>query len=216
MASLGELDSPLDELTPDNKSQPKTDSDEPVIDHLLLASMQEQAQKKGYAEGHAQGHIDGYAQGVEDAKRDAQEIANKAAQEQEGLIKTLFADLSTKIDINSNDLSKTLTLIALNVGKHFAGKAVVEDPEIIENKIRQLLDQQSGLIAPVRIRLHPLDANTIEKALSDELNHAGWEVVRDEGISRGGCRVMSRHTEIDGTWEHQQAQIDRLILEALG
>ncbi|NMC20208.1 MAG: hypothetical protein GYA33_07275 [Thermogutta sp.] len=90
-------------------------------------------------------------------------------------------------------------------------REVERDPQVAWPLVREALESAAG--APhLRLRLHPLDhaalAPQAEKLLK-ELSPLGTaEIISDQAITRGGCRVETQFSVIDQQFERQLARIE--------
>ncbi|REK15921.1 MAG: hypothetical protein DWQ37_08910 [Planctomycetota bacterium] len=105
---------------------------------------------------------------------------------------------------------------ALNVAMAIAGRVVrreaAKSPDVTLDLVREALELAAGR-AHVQLRLHPEDLATLGPhldRLSVELGRmAAPEVIADQAISRGGCRVDTQHGAIDQQFEAQLARIEQ-------
>ena len=54
---------------------------------------------------------------------------------------------------------------------------------------------------PAKLLLNPQDALLIEANQGRSLSDAGWRIVHDHDISRGGCRLETGSHDVDATIE---------------
>ncbi len=91
------------------------------------------------------------------------------------------------------------------------------DPQVSWPLVREALELAAG--APhLRLRLHPLDhaalAPQAEKLLRELAPAAKAEIVSDEAVTRGGCRVETQFSVIDQQFERQLARIEEELTGA--
>lgn len=67
--------------------------------------------------------------------------------------------------------------------------------------------------ASARLMLHPADVAIVREGLGEQIKQHGWQLIEDESIERGGCRIESDATHIDATnntrWERAVAALGR-------
>lgn len=160
-----------------------------------IASARAQAHAEGYATGREEGRAAGLAEGralAEQERLSLQQIAEtfgtEIAQANE-LIANEMLDLSL-------DLAKAMLKTALNVR-----------PELIIPLVREAIHYLPTLQQPTLLHLHPDDAAIVATHMKDELNTAGWRVVEDPHMNRGGCRVEAVTNQIDATTQTRWQRI---------
>jgi flagellar assembly protein FliH len=147
----------------------------------------EQAHAEGYAAGLEEGHVIGLEQGRAEAETErlalkeiAETFGTEVAQANE-LIASDMLDLSL-------DLAKAMLKTALNVR-----------PELIVPLVREAIHYLPTLQQPALLHLNPDDALLIAHHMGDEISTAGWRVVDDPHMDRGGCRIETASNQIDAT-----------------
>jgi flagellar assembly protein FliH len=107
--------------------------------------------------------------------------------------------------------------LALAIAEQIVHKAVAEDPTIVASVLEQA--RQEVLDARhIRIRLNPADHRVLAELRPDLLrlgNDHGRviEVVADEELSRGGCRLETEIGVVDATVPTQIAEVRRQLLD---
>ena len=102
--------------------------------------------------------------------------------------------------------------LAAAIARRLIRRELTRQPEIPLTLVREALELAAGS-AQVRIHLHPQDRQALEGHVQmlDARRCPGWaaaELIADEGISPGGCRVETRFGAIDQQFEAQLARID--------
>ena len=77
--------------------------------------------------------------------------------------------------------------------------------------VREVLGDASTAPAPAMLRVHADDAELIRQTLGAELDAAGWTLIVDAAIERGGCRVQTRFGETDATLQTRWAELTRAL-----
>lgn len=105
---------------------------------------------------------------------------------------------------------KRATHVAIAISKRILGRELTHDPKITLNLVTEALELAEGS-ADVRILMNPHDLETLGdeiRRLTAEVSRlAPSEVLPDESVGRGGCRVETRHGAIENSFE---AQLDRI------
>lgn len=105
---------------------------------------------------------------------------------------------------------KSVLSLAGAIATRLVRQAVIETPQLAAPLIRETLELAAK--APrVRIRLNPEDEKTLRPVVTQILQElslaATGEIVPDQSITRGGCRVETEFGSIDQQFESQLARI---------
>lgn len=155
------------------------------------AAGMEEGRAAGFEQGKTQGYDQGYAEGL--AKGRAQ-----AAQERERLLQVaqLFGD---EIAQANERIASDILDLALDLAKAMLKNALNVRPELVIPVIGEAVRYLPSLQQPALLYLHPEDARLAATLMGDELTKAGWRIVEDGAMERGGCRVDTASNQIDAT-----------------
>jgi flagellar assembly protein FliH len=152
-----------------------------------VAAAREQARLEGYAAGMAQGRNAGLDEGRAQAAQEKihlQQIAEtfgfEVAQANEAIAQDML-DLAL-------DLAKAMLKTALDVR-----------PERVLPIVGEAIRYLPTLQQPALLFLNPADALLVQQQMGEELVKAGWRIVDDVQLERGGCRVETASNQIDAT-----------------
>lgn len=102
--------------------------------------------------------------------------------------------------------------LAVAIASRVVRREVAQSPPITLGLVREALELAAGS-SHVQLRLHPDDLNALGThvtRLVDELARLGsCEIVADEHIERGGCRLDTRFGTIDQQFGAQLARIEQ-------
>lgn len=157
----------------------------------------EAAREEGFAKGHEEGLIAGEAEMREKTKLALEPIRHLALG---------FATALNSLDVEMGD---QLAGIALKIGHQLALDGIKQNPEAVLSLVRAVLHSDPEMIGKPRLRVNPEDAEMVINAFGSEIEALGWKVIPDDQITRGGCKVLSTHGEIDATWESRWANIQQ-------
>jgi len=108
---------------------------------------------------------------------------------------------------------RTAVQLATAIAQRVIRREVQRTPEITLTLVREALELASAS-GELQLRLHPADYESLGphvRRISDELTRLGKvQLVADESIERGACRVDSRFGTID---QQFAAQLDRIEQE---
>lgn len=198
---MGELDRPA-------PTEPRATADacRPATDP---ASEQKALREKVRREAHRQGHAEGLAAGREAGYRDGLESGRTAGRaELEAERERMLAQMSTLLDgmrqaLDSLDagIGDALVDVALAAARRLADDTLEAHPEKVLDVVRRLLREEPLYGGKPQLCLHPDDQALVETHLGPALTAAGWQLVADGTLQRGGCRVTGTEGELDATRE---------------
>ncbi len=153
---------------------------------------------------HHQARRDGYQAGLKEGRQSA------ASQvEQLGVLAGAFASQTAELD---GRLAQQALDVALEVARRMLHAALEIKPELVLPVVRDAVRSLPASGEARRLCLHPDDAALVREILGDALGAAGWTIVDDNTLPRGGCMVCTAHGEVDGTPPERW----RRIIAALG
>lgn len=165
-----------------------------------IALQRDEARQQGYAEGYEQGH----AAGLEAARAEAAQMLAPLA----GLAEAFGNQLARANETVADDMLN----LALDLAKAMLKTALKVRPELVLPVVGEAIRYLPTVQPPALVALNPQDVAIVKEHMGDELTKAGWRVVEDAQMERGGCRVETASNQIDAT---QQVRWQR-IAEALG
>ncbi|TCS39184.1 flagellar assembly protein FliH [Paucimonas lemoignei] len=162
-----------------------------------IAAIREEARAKGHAEGLAEGlaegRAEGYAEGIEQGRADAaREVAH---------LHEITAQLGSEIAKADQAIASDVLHLALDLAKAMLKTALAVRPELMMPIVSEAIRYLPSLQQPALLMLNPADAALVKAQMHDELDKAGWRIVEDEHIQRGGCRIDTATNQIDATIE---------------
>lgn len=152
-----------------------------------LAAEREAARQQGYQEGMSKGYEDGLAK------------ARTQADKEKQLLKQIATQFGAEV-ANANELIATDVLaLALDVAKAMLKTALPAKPELVLPIVKEAVGYLPTVQQPALLVLNPVDAALVKAQMSTELEAAGWRIVEDAQMQRGGCRVETASNQIDAT-----------------
>jgi flagellar assembly protein FliH len=165
-----------------------------------VESLRGEAERMGYEAGHAAGHAAGFEAGRAEAERELV------------LLQQLAQSFSGEIAIAHEVLAADMLHLALDLTKAILKTSLSVRPDLVLPIIGEAMHYLPSLQQPALLYLNPKDALLARSHFGDELTQAGWRLVEDAQIARGGCRIDTASNQIDATittrWQR--------IAEALG
>jgi flagellar assembly protein FliH len=140
-------------------------------------------------------HQHAYDAGRADGLREgAQKSANEALQ-----LKTLLAAIEQHSHEINQRIAHDVLELSLEVARQMVRQALEVRPELIVTLIHDALARAVQPLAAATIALNPADAALVREQLGDELAAAGWRIVEDPKLARGGALLQTAATQIDAT-----------------
>jgi flagellar assembly protein FliH len=178
--AMREFEVGIDELVPLVPQREGPASAQPAPDELRR--LREQALREGFEQG--------LAEGREQGARDAAEL------------KVLVASLREVAQALEQALAERLVELAVELARAVVRRAIEVRPEFVIDVVREAVASLPEIEAQTEIALHPADALLLREVLRSDPHAAlTWHVREDATMSRGGCRVSTRASDIDATLE---------------
>jgi len=174
-------------------------SKNPIIAKLAqeLIDSKEKAKQEGYAqgftEGQTAGHDAGFKVGLEDGQKHIHDIVN--------YLTDIEFNLQKLYSYSREYLAQEVLDIGLDLARAVMMRSIEKQPDCIFDVVEKALEQIPILQLPAKLLLNPQDAELIEASQGKNLNDAGWKIVHDPEISRGGCRLETGSNDVDATVE---------------
>lgn len=150
-----------------------------------IAAARESARREGLAEGLAQGYQTGMEQG------------RAQALEENTLLQQLSVTFGVEISKAREQVAQDLLDLALDLSKAMLKHALAVRPELVLPVVSEAIGYLPTLQQPALLFLHPDDAQLVRERMGAELSAAGWRVLDDLAMERGGCRVETASNQID-------------------
>lgn len=162
------------------------------------------------------------------AREEADSIREAASKEgyQEGLKKAVddIAEIKSALLAFQNAPQEVFEYIApeiLEISVEIAQKIikteVTQNPQVVLDKITEILKTLSKEEPKVTIRVNPLQVSIAKQGMGEVLESAGLDtkivVLPDETVTEGGCIVTTNNGVIDATIESQIAIIKEALKE---
>ena len=172
----------------------------PMPTEADVAAVFEQARLAGLEQGREAGFQEGLAIGRVEAAAELQHVKDIAQQ---------FGDAVARAD---ETIAADVLDLAMHIARQMLRTALDVKPELVLPVVREAIEYLPVLQQPALLMLNPLDADLVREGLGDELDGAGWRIVEDPSIARGGCKLDTPHNQIDA----QAASRWNRIAHALG
>jgi flagellar assembly protein FliH len=159
-------------------------------------------------------------QGRQSAMRVVEQVFDqKVGQKMETLLPALQRAITELIDAKQSWLrhwEQSAVELSTKIAERVIRRELKQTPQITVELVREALGMAAGS-PQVKIALHPTDFETlqgqIERLALEIARTAKAEIVPDETVSPGGCRVETRHGVID---QQIETQLARIAAELIG
>lgn len=194
-------------------------ADDAANNEQELARLRAEAWQKGYEEGLQQGRAEGYEAGFalgQDAGTAegllrAQQEAQQALEEELQPLGQLITQAHAAFRQMNKEVGNEVVELAVAVGRFLAREALDQKPEEVLALVRELLNDEQSLAGKPRLLLNPADLKLVQEHLAGEIASAGWQLLADESLQRGGCKLITAAGEVDASWEARcQNIVDQL------
>lgn len=172
------------------------------------AAIREEAQIKGYAtgltEGRTEGHTEGLRLGREEARVEIDHLREVAV--------GLGSEAARADELISADVMQ----LAIDLAQAMLKTALEIKPELVLPIVAEAIRYLPNVQQPALLYLHPDDALLVRETMQDELEKAGWRLVDDSQMVRGGCRIDTASNQIDASIETRWQRLTEALGQAPG
>ena len=196
LASFGEPEAPQE------SPQPQIDTEALLAEaREQIAAAREQARREGLAEGLAQGYQTGMEQG------------RAQALEENTLLQQLSQAFGAEIAHAKELVAQDLLDLSLDLAKAMLKTTLEIQPERVLPIVNDAIAYLPTLQQPALLFLHPDDALLVRERMGAELASAGWRVLDEASMERGGCRIETASNQIDAAtssrWQRIAASLGK-------
>jgi len=177
----------------------------PLLTAAELEELAARAQQEGYEQGRSEGFEFGHREGLEAGRRELQE---KLA-----VFDRLLQSLETPFEELDDQVEQEVVTLVIAMVRQLIRREIRTDPSHIVGVVREALNILPVNTRRIRVLLHPDDAAVVRDAYTLGESDQKWQIIEDPVIQRGGCRVVTEHSQIDATLE---SRINALIAPLLG
>ena len=156
-----------------------------------------------------QARQEGFQQGLQEGRDSGREELLNSVRCLEQILKTLDKPLEELDD----SVEQQLAQLAMLVARQLVRRELKTDPEQVVGIVREALALLPVAARDVQLVLNQEDAGIIRDALSLHEGEQAIRIVEDPVQSRGGCRVLTRTSQIDATIE---TRLNSVIAGVLG
>jgi flagellar assembly protein FliH len=189
---------------------------------VLLAEAQREGEAikaKAKLEGFAQGRLEGIARGNEEGRKSGHEAALTEMKPQLTQTFTALTAAVNQFEASRADLEAAgiheVVKLAAAIARRVTKRQAAVDPQVLIENLKEAMKLAVHAV-DVHVVIHPRQRETLTLELPKLKMH--WpsvkhmELIDDESVGLGGCRILTRHGEVDGGIDQQ---LDRVIADVM-
>jgi len=177
--------------------------------HLPSAEELEQIRKSVELEAYREGFEKGEAHGRESGYNRAYEETKSTIESRLQHLLDISQALQNPIDDQDQAIEEILLKSVVTIAKAVIGRELRNQPEQISAVVKQAVSALPHGDKTTKIFIHPNDFSFIEQHVGE---HPQWQLLADEQITPGGCRVETSDSMVDATVESRiQAAVDQFL-----
>jgi flagellar assembly protein FliH len=140
-----------------------------------------------------------YREGLEAGRREA----GAQLPQQRDELRALIQGVNELLENVEQRLATEVLSISLELAKLIVRAGVRVKPELVLSVVHDAIASLPGAGEPVTLLLNPADAALLRELARDDraLSALSWKILEDPHIERGGCKLETSSTEVDGTLE---------------
>jgi flagellar assembly protein FliH len=162
-------------------------------------------------QGYAEGFVQGRAQAMLEAQRQINEFIATQGQEAARQLAALVDSARTQLDAAEQLAAQGVLELSCELARQVLRQEIASNPNVLLPVIREALAALFADSKATRVSLHPLDLDMVQDVLRTDFAHLALTLHADATLARGGCRIASDHTVIDGRiekrWSRAIAQL---------
>ncbi|GGC03601.1 flagellar assembly protein FliH [Oxalicibacterium flavum] len=207
MESFGD-DAPLRETAAMSAATAAHDAQQAALQKQI-----DDARAQAHAEGFAAGRREGHDAGLAEGRATGLAEGRQAAEQERTHLLQIAESFGTEVAQANELIAADMLTLSLDLAKAMLKTALRVKPELVVPVVREAIHYLPTLQQPALLHLHPEDAAIVGGQMGDELTAAGWRVVEDLHMERGGCRVETATNQIDATattrWQRLAAALGK-------
>ena len=153
-------------------------------------------EREAWEHGFKDGHVEGVRKGEAELAKRINEVNVKIA-----ALEAIIGALAKPLEDLDAQVESELTKLALTVAKHLVRRELKIDPTQVIGIIRHTVSLLPLASRNVKVHLHPDDAAIVREKLAQPSGDQQWLLCEDPLMARGGCRVTTENSSIDGRFE---------------
>ncbi|AXT47078.1 MULTISPECIES: flagellar assembly protein FliH [Chromobacterium] len=168
-----------------------------------LEAIHQEAWQSGHEAGLEAGRAAGYQEGLTAGRE--QGLAEVRAEQEARFaeawqpLQQLAEGLAQQISRFETELSADWLALALELAGQLSHGLARQNPLLIQELLREALDDLPATLAQARLRLNPADLEVAREFLAQETPETQWQWIEDPEVERGGCVIDTAALRLDLT-----------------
>ncbi|MEC5344861.1 flagellar assembly protein FliH [Brenneria populi] len=196
----------------DNAPPPAGDA--PSVTEEDLAELRDRVEKKarqtGFTQGQQEGYNAGHQQGLEEGRKQGREEIQQQQTPIVAQLQQMVTEFQQTLDALDTVIPARLMQLALTAAKQIIGQAPACDGTALISQIQQFIQQEPMFSGKPQLRVHPADLALVEKHLGATLSAHGWNLLADNQLHPGGCKVSAEEGDLDASLATRWRELCRL------
>ncbi|WP_163833096.1 flagellar assembly protein FliH [Spartinivicinus ruber] len=167
----------------------------------------EEGKTAGYQEGLTSGQEAGYQQGL----KQGQEAAVEEMHKQMGRLQQLINALYDPIAEQDEALTQQLVNIAITIARQVIQRELLLDSQQITAVAKAAIQAMPVTDQQIKVFLNPQDIDLINEHITQQ--GESWQLLPDEKLLPGGCRVETANSLVDASVEARLSQLTERLAE---
>lgn len=197
---------------------PEVRKDQRVSDGPLtvgeIEELREQARQEAFDQGQAEGLEQGMQQGLEQGKKEGYQAAYQQAETEINDLKTRLQQMMVALDQplleQAQGLEQAAVRLVIDTAEAVVKQELACRPELLQQAVKEALDALPQQASQLCFSVHPDDEPILQELRERE--RAGWEIVADASISRGGLRARGENSFLEYGVEKRFSQVAEQVL----
>ncbi len=201
---------------PPAEPEPSATEEELPLDTVAPLTLEqlEQIQKEAYDEGFKLGKEEGLTAGHKEGMEQALKVGAKQTAAEVQRLQQIIEAFTAPLAEVDEVVETELVALAVAIARQLIRRELKGDPKQIVGVVREAMSALPAQTRKVRIQLHPEDIAIIrEHMLIGEREEEAWRLVEDPVLTRGGCRIVTEHSQVDATVEKR---LNAVVSQLLG
>ena len=162
---------------------------------VLQRARDEVVRQEAYAAGIAQGRLLAMA----DADKRVRDYAEGQGQTAAQRFAQLIESAEQQLGASQQVMAQGVLELACALARQVLRQELSVNPNVLQPVIREALSVLAADTKSAIVRLHPVDMEVLQEALSSEFSGMALALAADATIKPGGCVIASAGTVVDGT-----------------
>ncbi len=173
-----------------------------IYSHLTAAQLEE-ISSQAYEDVREQAYKEGFQQGQKEGLQAGLKAGEESIRQQSAQLKSVMGDLMNYLEGQDNDVEQALVNVATTIAGSILRREITLDNSHIQTIVNEAIAALPMEPENLTIFLHEKDKQQLAKSELPE----HWKINVDPTMTPGGCRVVTRQSVVDYSFEQQFEQV---------